>query len=69
MRSLAVLVAANGMPNIQAFAASGSSSVQSPATSRTAKIVLWLHGGCYRQQKPLWCCPSGGTVPTHFDSL
>ncbi|WP_155886570.1 hypothetical protein [Acidovorax sp. JHL-3] len=55
---LAVLVAAIGMPNIQSFAASGSSSVQSSATSSTAKLVLWLHGDCYQWIKT----PSSGTT-------
>ena len=56
MRWLAVLVAALGMSNIRTWSASSSSVGQSPATSSTAKLMLWLHGGCYQRLKT----PSSG---------
>ncbi len=56
MRWLVVLVAANGMPNIRIWSASSSYFGQTPATSSTAKLVLWLHGDCYQRLKT----PSSG---------
>ena len=35
----------------------------------TAKLMLWLHGGCYQRLKHLWRRPSRSGTPMHFDSL
>ena len=69
MRWLAVLVAAIGMSNIRTWSASSSSVGQSPATSSTAKLMLWLHGGCYRQQNLFGTDHLAATPLMHFDSL
>ena len=74
VRLLAVLAAANGMPNIRIWSASSSYFGQSPATSNTAKLMLWLHGGCYKRLKNLLrdqlfmsACPAcGGSRPLLF---